>query len=187
MSDDPDRQLVEDAKSGDEIAFETLWHRYKVRITAIVRYRLSGSPFELFVDDIVQEIFHRAFRSIRSFRAQAGAKFSTWLCQIARNRCSDCFRVKPREHQPLDEACAGETDPRQPIDEFLAGKESADQVWESMSEREREFVTMLSDGYSRQEIADALSMTVNEIYVMTRKLKQRRESSEALVRSSVKR
>jgi RNA polymerase sigma factor (sigma-70 family) len=55
-------------------------------------------------DDLVQESFLRMLRYAKSFRA--GARFSPWMYQIARNVAADAFNARPREepqdHETLD-------------------------------------------------------------------------------------
>ena len=46
-------------------------------------------------DDVTQETFERALRSLRSFRGEASAR--TWLLTIARRTCADTIRRRTRE------------------------------------------------------------------------------------------
>jgi RNA polymerase sigma-70 factor (ECF subfamily) len=47
-------------------------------------------------EDITQEVFLKAIRSIHSFRWK-GNPFSAWLFRIARNEVIDCLRKKSRQ------------------------------------------------------------------------------------------
>jgi RNA polymerase sigma-70 factor (ECF subfamily) len=53
-------------------------------------YRMVGNRAE--AEDLAQETFLAAFKSLSTFRADA--KFSTWLYRIATNKCKDWLRVK---------------------------------------------------------------------------------------------
>ena len=53
-----------------------------------VARRMTRDPHR--AEDLVQETFLRAFRSIGGFRGQA--KFSSWLYRIALNLCRDWLR-----------------------------------------------------------------------------------------------
>jgi RNA polymerase sigma factor (sigma-70 family) len=46
-------------------------------------------------EDLVQDVFGRAFLGLKSFRGDASAR--TWLLTIARNRCFDYLRARKRE------------------------------------------------------------------------------------------
>jgi RNA polymerase sigma-70 factor (ECF subfamily) len=56
--------------------------------TAMVRDRSAA-------EDLVQDVFDRAFTGLAGFRAEASSR--TWLLKIARNRCIDHLRVRQRE------------------------------------------------------------------------------------------
>lgn len=79
-ADDPDRALVAAAAAGDRGAFEALVVRHQTRIvnyaTAIVK-----DPAE--AEDVAQETFIRAYRSLARFRGDSS--FKTWLYTIATN------------------------------------------------------------------------------------------------------
>lgn len=75
-----DEELVFAAKTGDELAFETLVKRYKSRIFAVaLRYTRVHEDAE----DIVQQTFQKLFRYLHNF--QGKSSFSTWLTRIAIN------------------------------------------------------------------------------------------------------
>lgn len=56
--------------------------------TAMVRDRVAA-------EDLVQDVFGRAFMGLAGFRAEASSR--TWLLKIARNRCIDHLRARQRE------------------------------------------------------------------------------------------
>lgn len=77
---DGDAGLVRRAVQGDVQAFGQLVERYQRPMTALVA-RMTKSPDD--VDDIVQELFVRAWKGLPRFRGDA--QFSTWLYRIAVN------------------------------------------------------------------------------------------------------
>lgn len=90
-----ERDLVKRARGGDVAAFEELISDQQDRIYNVA-YRMVGDP-ELALD-MAQEVFLKAFRSIKAFRSQA--RFSTWLYSIATNVCLDEIRkMKRRPYQ----------------------------------------------------------------------------------------
>jgi RNA polymerase sigma factor (sigma-70 family) len=82
-----DEQLVAMAQAGSSEAFATLFRRYR---PAIGRYagRMLGDDAR--AEDIVQEVFLSALRSIDSLDRPAG--FRAWLYRIAHNTCVDHMR-----------------------------------------------------------------------------------------------
>jgi RNA polymerase sigma-70 factor (ECF subfamily) len=79
---EPDDALVERSQKGELEAFEMLITKHQRMIHSLT-YRMTGSAADS--EDLAQETFVRAYRSIRSYRADC--KFSTWLYRIAMNLC----------------------------------------------------------------------------------------------------
>ena len=78
---DADRHLVWRHKAGDYSAFEELHARHGRRVMAYLLR--SGFPRPE-AEDLCQEVFLRAFKSLGSFDAGRGS-LGTWLAAIARN------------------------------------------------------------------------------------------------------
>ena len=101
--DDQLRTLVDAAREGDNVAVREL-----VRHTQPVIWRLCnllGSPGE--EDDLVQDTYLRAFRSLDSYRGDA--PITSWLLSIARRVCADHVRHRVRQRR-LAGALAHEVD-----------------------------------------------------------------------------
>ncbi|MCS7273448.1 MAG: sigma-70 family RNA polymerase sigma factor [Fimbriimonadales bacterium] len=86
-----DEQLAAKARAGDTSAMEELYLRYRQPIFRIV-YRSTRNADE--AEDIVQEVFLKAFERLHTFREQS--RFSTWLMRIALNLCTDRARMRQR-------------------------------------------------------------------------------------------
>lgn len=84
-----DAQLVARSLKQDQEAFGQLIDRHASSIVNLA-YRMVGNRAE--AEDLAQETFLSAFKSLSTFRADA--KFSTWLYRIATNKCKDWLRVK---------------------------------------------------------------------------------------------
>jgi len=124
-----DAYLVERALDGDIAAFERLVSRYQNKIMGYVGRMVNGDREE--AEDVTQETFIKAYRSLDSFRGQAS--FSTWLYKIATNLCIDRARGKKRRPQQafsLDE----------PVDkdEEKGGREIPDSRYEPAQDVERD-------------------------------------------------
>lgn len=84
---DHEAMLIKAAGDGDHEAFAELVSRYQDRIfQACVRLLKCRQEAE----EACQDVFVRAFHALPRFRARA--KFSTWLYQIALNRCRDSWK-----------------------------------------------------------------------------------------------
>lgn len=84
-----DAQLVARSLMQDHEAFGQLIDRHAASIVSLA-YRMVGNRAD--AEDVAQDTFLAAFKSLSSFRADA--KFSTWLYRIATNKCTDWLRVK---------------------------------------------------------------------------------------------
>ncbi len=80
MSGESEEALVECSQAGDRAAFEELVRRHADRLYAVVvRFVADGEEAQ----DVTQEAFLRAWRSIGRFRGQS--QFFTWLYRIGIN------------------------------------------------------------------------------------------------------
>ncbi len=75
-----DQTLIRASLSGDSLAFGKLYHKYQNQIYGTLAQRISDRDT---IDDLMQDTFFRAYRSLHTFKGQAA--FSTWLTQIALN------------------------------------------------------------------------------------------------------
>ncbi len=82
-------KLVARSLKQDHDAFGQLVERYAT-VIANLAYRMVGDRTE--AEDLAQETFVAAFKSLPTFRAES--KFSTWLYRIAANKCKDWLRAK---------------------------------------------------------------------------------------------
>lgn len=82
-SDQSDQVLVQQCIAGDRTSFRWLYQRYQGRVRALL-YKLCD-PASL--DDLVQEVFLRAWKGLPKFRQSS--QFSTWLYRITWNVASD--------------------------------------------------------------------------------------------------
>lgn len=80
-------EWIKRAQKGDGEVFGLLVERYERRVFSLV-YRLVRRRED--VEDLAQEIFIKAFRSLRSYNFQAS--FATWLSRVAVNHCYDYLR-----------------------------------------------------------------------------------------------
>ncbi len=82
-----DALLVDKAKNGDKDAFGLLVEKYRSFVYRTVYFDLKN-PDD--ANDIAQEVFIKAYRSLEGFRYDS--EFSTWLYRISKNTVYDFLR-----------------------------------------------------------------------------------------------
>ncbi len=88
--------LIERAQARDTEAFDQIVHRYADRLYNYV-VRMLGNAQD--AEDVVQEVFLRAYQALPSFDGRAS--LSTWLFRIATNLCIDHRRKQSRRVQTV--------------------------------------------------------------------------------------
>ena len=89
-----DSELIAEVLEGNTPSFEFLVIRYQPRLFATARcYARPESE----VEDIVQEIFSKAFLKLSSFRGEA--PFEHWLMRMAVRVCYDFLRTHQRSKE----------------------------------------------------------------------------------------
>jgi RNA polymerase sigma-70 factor (ECF subfamily) len=129
--------LVRQARSGDRGAFEELVRR-TTRLVYARLYLETGDPHQ--AEDLVQETYLRAFRSIGQVDEPAG--FRAWLLRIAQTVAIDSYRHGARQRRAapprVSQAALGDV-PAPPADdpERADPRERARQVLNSLPEEYR--------------------------------------------------
>ncbi|HRH93766.1 MAG TPA: RNA polymerase sigma factor [Candidatus Peribacteria bacterium] len=80
--------LVKRAQDGETEAFGKIYDAY---LTPIYRYVVFRFPQEL-AEDLVADIFVKAWEKLHSYKSMAGVPFSAWLFRIARHVVVDAYR-----------------------------------------------------------------------------------------------
>src|SRR5439155_22674674 len=86
-----DAELIAAVLKGDAASFEPLIKKYSPRVFATAR-RYARRESE--VEDIVQEVWLKAFQKLGSFRGEA--PFEHWLMRLAVRTCYDFLRAHQR-------------------------------------------------------------------------------------------
>lgn len=79
-----DSQLIREIKDGRIELYSLLIERYEKKIHLFIMHMLKPYGYEGLAEDLCQETFYKAYKSLQSFR-DVEATFSTWLYTIARN------------------------------------------------------------------------------------------------------
>jgi RNA polymerase sigma-70 factor, ECF subfamily len=100
-----DTVLIREAQAGNRSAFEELVRQYDQAVLRLAMH-LTGSESD--AQDIYQEAFLKAYRSVGKFRFECS--FYTWLYRIVTNLCLDHLRKKQvrKEDAPVATDSEGE-------------------------------------------------------------------------------
>ena len=95
-----DSFLINQVKNGNKNAFKLLVIRYQRTI-----FSFLGNfqfPYQI-IEDLAQETFLRAYKSLSSYDPQKGASFSSWLFTIAKNLALTSQKKKSFHSEELRE------------------------------------------------------------------------------------
>jgi len=93
-----DVELIGRVSEGDAKALEVLYDRYN-RVVYSFALRIVGDP--QIAEELLQEVFFRAWQQGKAFRETRGA-FVTWLLSITHNMAIDEVRKRRRRPQKAD-------------------------------------------------------------------------------------
>jgi len=165
-----DSEVIAAVLRGDTACFEQLIAKYQPRVFATAR-RYARRDDE--VEDIVQEVFLKAYQKLSSFRAEA--PFEHWLMRLAVRTCYDFLRQHQRNRETnFTEISDAEDDwlerhaedPDGSDEKAGEAKELVDKVLEKMSPAGRLIITLLEiEDRSVKEIAELTGWSVPRVKV----------------------
>lgn len=159
---DLDWAIVQRVQNGEVSAFNQLVQKYRQPLFSTI-YNMTGNRED--ATDITQEVFIKAFQSIKRFRGQAS--FYTWLYRIAVNSCITFIKRAKRQrfinYETIDETLVSSE-----ILEYFTAKTKAEKgaLLKELQEKLNEALQKLSpkhrivvilhevEGMSHKEIAD---------------------------------
>lgn len=161
--------LLEKAKSGDADALSQVFERNRRRLTVLVHFKLSPRARQLSeTEDVVQEVYLRAFRAIDRFTYQSPGSLLRWLSSIADHVIVDRARYQGRERRAGEEVpFRSESNPLgpEPLDtktpsRLLAQQEAVERLLhrlDALPEEYRQVILMAKiEGLSTAEMAEQL-------------------------------
>jgi RNA polymerase sigma-70 factor (ECF subfamily) len=177
---------LEALRAGDKAEFARMVEAYSGTIYRLALKMLNNQQD---AEDILQETFIKAFRSLKSFDGRSS--LSTWLYRIAANEALMLLRKKRPDSVSIDEPLVteeGEQEPRQivdwcclPEDELMSAESRIhlDKAIDALPETLK-VVFLLRDieGLSTQEVAEILNLS--ETAVKTRLSRARLHLREEL-------
>ena len=155
-----EESLVRRAQQNEQEAFAQLYESYFDKIYRYVAIRL-GDKME--AEDVTQQVFLNALRSISSFKWK-GIPFSAWLFRIAHNQVVDYYRRKKRTAVPLDESLASKDDNPQLLAEQKLDIEKLLSATKRLTEAQREVISLrFAGGLSIAEVAKVMDKSQGAI------------------------
>ena len=156
--------VLDEVARGRTEAFGRVVHAYALPLRGYVASQVHHLDD---VDDLAQEVFLAALKSLSSFRR--GDDFEAWLRGIARNKVRLYFRSRSRHHQALrrfrDEVTRLlEDDLERAASDHAEMVERLLRCVSQLPERLRRVVRAGLDGDRPADLARALSTTVGVIY-----------------------
>jgi RNA polymerase sigma-70 factor (ECF subfamily) len=158
-------ELISAACKGDAASFEPLITKYQGRVFATAR-RYARRESE--VEDIVQEVFIKAFQKLEGFRGEA--PFEHWLMRLAVRTCYDFLRSHKRNRETafteLSEPESNWLDryviePDEASEDAEAARQLIEKVLSHLSPPARLVITLLEiEERSVREIADLTGWSI---------------------------
>jgi RNA polymerase sigma-70 factor (ECF subfamily) len=113
-------EMIAAVLKGDAASFEPLVQKYSPRLFATAR-RYARHESE--VEDIVQQVWLKAFEKLDSFRGEA--PFEHWLMRVAVRTCYDSLRAHQRNRE---KSFSELTEPEEDwLDRFVSQPDAADE------------------------------------------------------------
>jgi RNA polymerase sigma-70 factor (ECF subfamily) len=145
---EPEPETVRRARAGDLAAFEELVRAHQADVYRLALHLVRDRET---AEDVTQEAFVHAFRSLPRFRGTA--KFSTWLYRIARNCAVDAIRRRDRRRR-----LEREVTPEEPVPDPSLRAALADAIDGLPRELREGFVLIEVFGLTYSEAAGVLGV-----------------------------
>ena len=156
--------LVNRAQQGDTDSFGKIYDAY---LTPVYRYVVFRFPEEL-AEDLVADIFVKAWEKLHTYRPYKEVPFTAWLFRIARYSVIDAYRSH-RGFEEVSEELADEdrwNDPKYAVERHLSIR-IVRKAMNRLPKYYREFLLLhyVSD-LSHSEVANSLKLTEGAVRVL---------------------
>ena len=165
-----EKEVVEQFISGDEMAFELIFHRTKGKLKGFLKKVLPYGEDE---ESILQEIYLNLWSGRKSI--QTDKNFESWLFAIVRNRVIDVMRKRLHKEKYLEDLYAQLKEGRENSLDTLAVVEYSElekKIFELIEKLpgKRQLIFRLSriEGLTYREIARKLNVSENTVDLQIR-------------------
>ena len=157
--DREEERRIESARRGDTPAISWLLARYRHRVVRLAAHILRR-PGE--AEDVAQEAFVRAFRSLNSYRAEG--RFYTWLYQIVVRVCLDRRRLARWDREmPLETISELNSGPDGALD-AVESRILVETLLDQLTPPMRAMLVLRElEGLEYEEIAEVLQIPVGRV------------------------
>ena len=157
--------LVARACRGDQEAFRLIFERYSRPVISFVDDLVGDREL---AEELTQETFVRAYRNLRTLRAET--KLSTWLFGIARNVARESLRARARHNHDvdLDDQAVLDLQDSEPVPvDRLLGKELNELIRRSLAlldeDKRLVFTLKVFQQCSYEEIAEITGFSIAKL------------------------
>jgi RNA polymerase sigma-70 factor, ECF subfamily len=178
-------ELIAAAVQGDAASFEPLIQKYSPRVFATAR---RYARLEREVEDIVQEVWIKAFQKLGGFRGDA--PFEHWLMRLTVRTCYDFLRAHQRNRESAFSEISGPEDdwlerfavaPESVSEHADAARQLVQRILEQMSPAGRLIITLLE--IEERSVKDIAALTGWSVpLVKVRAFRARAEMRKILAR-----
>lgn len=165
-----EKQLIQKAKSGDEVSFESLILSCQSKAYNIALRYLKNEDDAL---DALQESFIKIFRHLNSFKEDS--RFDTWVYRIVVNTCNDMLRKN--SNQKITDSIYKTEDDKEAVIDIPDVSGSPEKVFEQklntehimsclekLNQEQKEIIVLRDiHGFSYDEISEILSCSIGTV------------------------
>lgn len=162
-----DSRLLERARAGDTVSFETLFYRHYDRVYGLL-FRLVGNRVE--AEDLTQEVFLKLY--YQRFPANREHNVGAWLYRVATNLGYNALRGRRRRWQRNTVLLADESDRADTPPEAVARRETQERVRAALarlSPREAQLLLLRQMDLSYRELAVACEVAPGSVGTLLRR------------------
>lgn len=164
-----DEELFQRVNEGDDVAFDMIVKRYKLRLINFVFRFVHDSDMS---EELVQETFLRVFRERKNY--ERISNFSTWIFTIAGNLAKSELRRRKRwrffslDQQEPEEGAEFEIPDESRLPDRLAHdrmiKRAVEEAMDTLSPKYRQAVILRDiQGFAYEEIAEIIGCPVGTV------------------------
>jgi RNA polymerase sigma-70 factor (ECF subfamily) len=159
-----DELLIRQFKEGDSAAFNELYRRHLGSIYRRVRFVVPEAD----VEDVTQEVFLAALRSLHSFRGEA--QFATWLRTLTNHKVAEYYRKRGRKQEPPQVPLSDRVPDRQRTPSTMEERIVLRKALHEMPPQYQEVILLrFADGLQFNEIAHATGQSLEAAKSMFRR------------------
>jgi RNA polymerase sigma-70 factor (ECF subfamily) len=162
------RVLWQQAKAGDQAAYEQLFGLHVERALVFIRARLGKLREKIEPEDVLQDAYLSAHRSFDTFDYTDDGAFLRWLCRIIDNRLRDAhdyFTAKKRQGVPVQRSAL--TGPVTALNR-VENREHVERALAQLSDEHREVLLLrYFEGLNAEETGQRMDRSAGAVRNLT--------------------